>query len=93
MLSAFLSAACAPAQAEDTSPNPPRSINSGAGSQLKAGANSFAESQARALIESQGFSDVSPLINDKTGIWRGTARQGGRSVDVGVDFQGHVAVQ
>jgi putative membrane protein len=96
MVSAFLagvSAAGAPALAEDTSPSPPRSTSSGAIPRLKPGANSFAESQARALIESHGFSEVSPLINDKTGIWRGTARQGDRVVDVGVDFQGNVAVQ
>lgn len=54
------------------------------------GANSFAEPQARSLIESKGFSQVSPLVNDSQGIWRGTAMNGTQKVGVSVDFKGNV---
>ncbi len=57
------------------------------------GANSFSEGQARSLIESQGYSDISALTNDREGIWRGTARQGGARVHVSVDYQGHVTAR
>src|ERR1700712_590787 len=49
------------------------------------GANSFAESQAKALIESKGYANVSPLLNDRQGIWHGTATKGQAKVEVSVD--------
>jgi hypothetical protein len=55
------------------------------------GANSFAEGQARDLLKSQGYSDVSPLVNDRQGIWRGTAMKGAEKVHVSVDYKGHVS--
>lgn len=55
-----------------------------------AGANSFTEAQARARIEKAGFSNVSPLRKDRSGIWRGTASKGGATVNVALDFQGNV---
>jgi hypothetical protein len=54
------------------------------------GANSFSESQARQLIREQGFTEVSPLVNDSHGIWRGSAKKGTTKVRVSVDYQGHV---
>jgi hypothetical protein len=54
------------------------------------GANSFAESQARKLIESEGYGNVSPLVNDSQGIWRGTATKSGARMNVSVDYKGHV---
>jgi hypothetical protein len=55
------------------------------------GANSFAEPQARKLIEAKGFSDVSPLMNDSQGVWRGTAKSGSNRVRVTVDYKGNVS--
>ena len=55
-----------------------------------AGANSFTESQVKSRIEAKGFSSVSGLIKDDAGVWRGTAKQGGKAVTVSVDFQGNV---
>lgn len=60
---------------------------------LKPGANSFAESQARALLEADGYANVSPLVNDKEGIWHGKAFKNSREVDVSVDYQGHIAAR
>lgn len=58
---------------------------------LSAGANSFAEGQARTLLQEKGYAEVSPLVNDRQGIWHGTAKKGQSKVSVSVDFQGHVA--
>jgi hypothetical protein len=55
-----------------------------------AGANSFTESQAKARIESNGFSNVTALKKDDSGIWRGKAMKNGKSTDVSLDFQGNV---
>jgi hypothetical protein len=57
------------------------------------GANSFAESQARAAIVAKGFDQVSALVNDSQGIWRGTARKGEKTFAVSVDYKGHVDAQ
>ncbi len=55
-----------------------------------AGANSFTEGQAKSRIEGKGFSNVTGLAKDDSGVWRGKAMQGGKSVSVSVDFQGNV---
>ncbi|QUS42443.1 PepSY domain-containing protein [Tardiphaga alba] len=60
---------------------------------LSVGANSFSEGQARDLLVSRGFSDVSQLMNDSQGIWRGTAKNGTQRVRVSVDFKGNVSAQ
>jgi putative membrane protein len=57
---------------------------------LRPGANSFAEGQAKALIESKGYDNVSALVNDSQGIWHGTATKGQAKVHVSVDYKGHV---
>ena len=57
------------------------------------GANSFTEGQAKSRIEAAGYSNVSGLIKDKDGIWRGKASKGGATVDVALDFQGNVVAK
>jgi hypothetical protein len=54
------------------------------------GANSFTEGQAKSRFEEKGFSDVSELKKDNTGIWRGRAQKDGKTVSVSLDFQGNV---
>jgi opacity protein-like surface antigen len=58
-----------------------------------AGANSFTEAQAKSRIEGAGYSNVSGLIKDKDGIWKGKAAKGGTTVDVGLDYQGNVVAK
>jgi hypothetical protein len=58
-----------------------------------AGANSFTEGQAKTRIEARGFTNVSGLVKDNAGVWRGTATQAGKSVKVSLDFQGNVVAQ
>jgi hypothetical protein len=57
-----------------------------------AGANSFTEGQAKSRIEAAGFADVSGLVKDKDGIWRGKASKAGATVTVSLDYQGNVTV-
>ena len=57
------------------------------------GANSFIESQARELLEQQGYTNVSSLMNDKNGIWHGKAIKDEKTFDVSVDYMGHVAAK
>ncbi|WP_395714199.1 hypothetical protein [Reyranella sp.] len=60
-----------------------------AGAPLK-GANSFTEGQAKDRAVAQGLANVSSLRKDDDGIWRGTAQQEGKSVQVAVDYKGNV---
>jgi hypothetical protein len=55
-----------------------------------AGANSFTEAQAKSRIEAAGYSNVSGLIKDKEGLWRGKAYNGSATVAVALDYQGNV---
>ena len=58
-----------------------------------AGANSFTEAQAKSRIEAAGYSNVSGLIKDKDGIWRGKASKGDGTVGVALDYQGNVVTR
>jgi hypothetical protein len=58
-----------------------------------AGANSFTQGQAKSRIEEKGFKSVSGLKKDANGVWRGKAKQDGKTVSVSVDFQGNVVGQ
>jgi len=58
-----------------------------------AGANSFTEGQSKSRIESNGYTNVSDLKKDDSGIWTGTATKGGQKVDVRLDFQGNVVTR
>ncbi len=55
-----------------------------------AGSNSFTEGQAKARIESRGYSNVTNLMKDNAGVWRGKAQKDQKSLDVSLDFQGNV---
>jgi hypothetical protein len=55
-----------------------------------AGANSFTENQAKDRIEKAGYAEVTGLKKDDQGIWRATAKQGDKQVNVALDFQGNV---
>jgi hypothetical protein len=60
---------------------------------LVEGENSFTEDQAKSRIADAGYTDVSALKLDDKGIWRATASKGGKSMSVGLDYQGNVAAQ
>jgi len=68
-----------------TTPNPGAPV---------AGANSFTESQAKSRIEAKGYTNVTGLTKDSSGVWRGTASQSdNKSMSVSVDFQGNVVAR
>ncbi|BDG74463.1 hypothetical protein [Roseomonas fluvialis] len=54
------------------------------------GANSFTEGQARSRIEDAGYTQLSGLRLDESGVWRGRASHGGTMDDVALDFRGVV---
>ena len=58
-----------------------------------AGANSFTEAQAKSRIEAAGDSNVSRLVKDKDGIWRGTASKGDTTLSIALDYQGNVVAR
>jgi hypothetical protein len=70
--------------------NSPTSSTPPANQPLVAGANSFTAAQAQDRIEKAGFSEVKGLKKDDQGIWRGTAMQSGKQVNVALDFRGNV---
>lgn len=50
----------------------------------------MSESEARKLIESQGFSKVTDLYRDDSAVWRGVASRGGKDSEVAIDARGNV---
>ena len=54
------------------------------------GRNSFTEGEAKSRIEAKGFTDVTKLVKDDAGVWRGQAMKNGTPVDVSLDYQGNV---
>lgn len=60
---------------------------------LVEGKNSFTESQAKERIAEAGYAEIGALKLDDQGIWRGTAAKDGKSVSVGIDYQGNVVAQ
>ena len=62
------------------------------GAPLK-GANSFTEGQAKDRAVASGLTSVADLKKDGDGIWRGSAMQDGKTVQIAVDFKGNVVPQ
>ena len=86
-LTAALALACSAAIAQTPAVKSPSTNNRAA---PVPGANSFTEGQAKSRIERAGYTDVSGLRKDDNGVWVGSAKKGGQSVTVKVDFQGNV---
>ncbi|HEY2356755.1 MAG TPA: hypothetical protein VGH86_04840 [Phenylobacterium sp.] len=55
-----------------------------------AASNSFTEGEAKGHIENAGYTDVTDLQKTKDGLWVAMAKQGGKAVNVKVDFKGAV---
>ena len=62
------------------------------GAPLK-GANSFTEGQAKDRAIAHGADSVADLKKDDDGIWRGSAMQDGKTVQIAVDYKGNVVPQ
>jgi hypothetical protein len=84
----------APMASPDAPGNPAlKSPNDTGPTALAAGHNSFTKGQAKAQIEKAGYTNVAGLAKNADGLWQATAMQGGKSVQVSLDYQGHVAAQ
>ena len=94
MAPAALAQTTAPAANPQAPTNPAISSKDGNNPGAPAtGANSFTESQARARLESRGYTAINGLAKDKDGVWRASATKDGKSVQVAVDYQGNVVAQ
>lgn len=58
---------------------------------LEKGENSFTQGQAKSRIEGAGFTNVSTLVLNDQGIWRGTANKGAMTMNIGLDYRGNIA--
>jgi uncharacterized membrane protein YdfJ with MMPL/SSD domain len=89
---AFVGAALAllPSALVAQTSTPSTSTQSGSQQPPVAGANSFTEAQAKDRIEKAGYANVTNLKKDDQGIWRASAKQGDKQVNVALDFQGNV---
>lgn len=54
------------------------------------GANSFTEAQVKSRLEENGFTEVTGLMQDDQGIWRGQAMMQATTFDVAVDYRGNI---
>jgi hypothetical protein len=63
------------------------------GASPSAGANSFTEAQAKEHLRNAGYTDVTGLTQDSSGVWHGTASKGGKTSPVSVDFKGDISAQ
>ncbi|KIZ39317.1 MULTISPECIES: hypothetical protein [Rhodopseudomonas] len=68
----------------------PAKINDGP---LATGENTLTEKQAKRRLMRSGLSNVSDLVLDDKGIWRGRAERSGINLNVGVDRLGNLAIQ
>lgn len=89
-----LSGVAALAQAPAANPDPATPATNNPDSNRPAmpakGANSFTEAQAKSRIEAKGFTNVTGLMKDNDGVWRGKGMKGGATHDVAIDYQGNV---
>ena len=54
------------------------------------GANSFTEAQVISRLQDNGFTEVTGLMLDEKGIWRGKAKMNNTVYDVAVDYRGNI---
>jgi hypothetical protein len=60
---------------------------------VAAASNSFTESQAKGHIEKAGYTDVTGLAKGADGLWTATAKKGGKTMTVALDFKGAVTAK
>lgn len=100
LLAAALALATGPALAQQAPPaakgpqnNAVNTSNTPTPASPVQGSNSFTEGEAKSRIEAKGFTNVSNLKKDDSGVWRGQASKEGRTVSVSLDYQGNVVTR
>ncbi|HLZ82760.1 MAG TPA: hypothetical protein VKQ54_04280 [Caulobacteraceae bacterium] len=97
-------AAAAPAALADPGPTQTADASNSGNAALKpahqetdappsAGASSFTEAQAKQHLRNAGYTDVTGMTQDSSGVWHGTAAKGGKTSPVSVDFKGDISTQ
>jgi hypothetical protein len=91
-LSFFASAAFAQNMPAQSGPQNPavKAMHQNNSSAPVAGANSFTKGEATKQIEAKGYTHVTQLMKDKSGVWRGMAMKDGHKGPISVDYQGNV---
>lgn len=90
-ISLFGSVAFAQTPAQQGPANPAvKAMHDNNSSAPVAGANSFTKGEAIKQIEAKGYTNVTNLTKDGSGVWRGMATKGGQSGPISVDYQGNV---
>jgi hypothetical protein len=91
-LSLFSTVALAQGEPAQSGPANPaiKSMDANNSSTPVAGANSFTKSEAKSHIEAKGYTHVTSLKKDESGVWRGMAMKDGQSGPVTLDYQGNV---
>jgi hypothetical protein len=91
-ISLFASASFAQNMPAQSGPSNPavQSTDQNNSSMPVAGANSFTKGEARSHIEARGYTRVTGLKKDESGVWRGMATKDGQLVPVSIDYQGNV---
>jgi hypothetical protein len=92
VLSLIGSAAFAQSTPMQSGPQNPavKSMNQNNSSTPVAGSNSFTKGEAVKQIEARGYTHVTKLKKDSSGVWRGMAMKDGQSGPISVDYQGNV---
>ena len=57
------------------------------------GSNSFTEKQAQRRLAKHGYTNVSDLVKDDSGVWRGKAMSKGKTVSVSLDYKGNITAE
>jgi hypothetical protein len=53
----------------------------------------FTEIEAKSRFEASGYSNVHGLHQSSVGTWHATATKNGKSLNLGLDLQGHVGIE
>jgi hypothetical protein len=57
------------------------------------GANSFTEAQAKEHLRNAGYTNVTGMTQDSSGVWHGSAVKDSKTAPVSVDFKGDISTQ
>lgn len=93
LLAALALSAGGPALAQTTGsirPNEQVAPSPGNPDGLATGETVFDEEAARETLTRAGYSDITALMQDAQGIWRGTARKDAQKVTVALDRRGKI---
>lgn len=93
LTAAVLAGCSAPSEPSNEAVNEEQNRTAATPAAAAPGDNSFTEEQARGHLENGGYTEPSAMTQDASGMWVGTAKKDGQTVNVAVDYQGTVTVR